>query len=302
MNNVSFHPLKTKLYITFILIFLACLLFFSVPTLQAAKRGLLLWFYILLPTLLPYMIAINILLFLLPVKTSYSKLFLILGPLCGYPMGAKICASLHLNGQISKKDAEYSLPAVNMPSPTYLLSYLGTQTLEPSKTMQYLFCLYAPVLLYSIFIFFRLQLQGSIITKTCSVQVENATVCPIHGSFVDTCIMDAFTAITKLGGYMMIFSILSDLIVQIFSPIIGLTASLTCGILEITNGTELIIGSELPYHIKRLSILSLTSFGGISCIFQTKSMLVNTDISIKYYVFAKILFATTTAILACLFF
>ena len=110
-------------------LFSICLLFFLLlhpdEGLLGARDGLTLWLNVMLPTLLPFLIFTGILLkagnltkLLNPFSLLWEKCFglspagayvLILGFLCGYPMGAKIAHDLYINDQISKKEGEYLL-------------------------------------------------------------------------------------------------------------------------------------------------------------------------------------------------
>ena len=93
-----------------ILILFFSMLSFPQTVFTGASYGLVLWFRHVLPTLLPYMILINVLIctpalhwicritstFLCPLLgTSYYGTFAVLtGFLCGYPMGAKTTSDL----------------------------------------------------------------------------------------------------------------------------------------------------------------------------------------------------------------
>ena len=109
----------------------------------------MLWFYTLLPSLLPFMILSNICiktglldkLFEAP-KTFWKKAFalspsgayaLCMGIFCGYPMGAKITADLYAEHRISKQEASYLLTFACFPSPSFLSSYLCVGLLKNSR-------------------------------------------------------------------------------------------------------------------------------------------------------------------------
>lgn len=301
MNNQSGKAIKKYGLIVCIFLFMTVMLIFPGATLHASKRGLLLWSQTMLPTLLPYMIAVNLLLYLLPENSSYVRGLLLLGPLCGYPMGAKLCASLYTNGYLTKKQAEYYLPLINLPSPAYLISYVCIHAFMAASAdviVHYLSILYGATLLYA--------LVSCIFLKPFGSKKNTGTVCSIQnsvkkGSLFDCCILDAFTAITKLGGYIILFSILGELIFQLVKPFSEFGAVLGVSFLEITNGTEMIIGSGLSFDQKKTLLLAATGFGGISCIFQTKSLLGETDISLTCYLIAKIGTAFLTILLTSLF-
>ena len=131
-------------------LFSICLLFFLLlhpdEGLLGARDGLTLWLNVMLPTLLPFLIFTGILLksgnltkLLNPFSLLWKKCFglspagayvLILGFLCGYPMGAKIAHDLYINDQISKKEGEYLLSFSCNASPAFVVSYLTGSILQ----------------------------------------------------------------------------------------------------------------------------------------------------------------------------
>ena len=110
-------------------IFLSFLLFFPKHALVHAKAGLMLWFYTLLPSLLPFLILSNLLLhtgildnFMQKSQIFWRKSFglssqgayaLVLGIFCGYPMEPK-------SQQICMKNTEF--PKKKPPIYLFLLS------------------------------------------------------------------------------------------------------------------------------------------------------------------------------------
>ena len=86
------------------------MLLFPQPVFKGASSGLLLWFNVILPTLLPFMIVSNLLIGTRAIDaiskvfgpvmcrlfgvTRYGSFAIIAGFLCGYPMGGKVTADL----------------------------------------------------------------------------------------------------------------------------------------------------------------------------------------------------------------
>lgn len=105
-----------------------------------------LWLNVMIPTLLPFLILTGILLkagnipqLLGPLSPFWKHFFgispagayvLILGFLCGYPMGAKLAHDLYINHQISQREGEYLLTFSCNASPAFIFSYLSKNILE----------------------------------------------------------------------------------------------------------------------------------------------------------------------------
>ena len=124
--------------VTIIIFFL--MLFFPQTAICGASLGLMLWFQTVLPVLLPFLILTALLLksngfFLIsrlvrPILrplfgiSDYGSFALLVGFLCGYPMGSKVTADLKREGKITVNEASYLLSFCNQTSPMFLISYI----------------------------------------------------------------------------------------------------------------------------------------------------------------------------------
>lgn len=294
-----------------------CVLLFVFMLLQpqnvfhGAQNGLLLWFQIVLPTLLPFMIMTNLLVstngltyitqVLSPVlcplfRVSIAGSFAIIaGFLCGYPLGAKVTADLLRKNKISVKEAQYLLSFCNNTSPAFILNYIVWKTLgDPSLTVPTItILLFVPVLMS---ILFRkiYQIDPCIPKNDMSkIQVNKWGL-----DILDHCIMDSFESIVKVGGYIILFSIVLTLLLNtsLLNTVIG---TILLSTLEITNGVS-ILGS-LKNPIRYVFVLALTSFGGFCSIAQTQCMLSGTPLKISHYIIEKLATGLVTSLIAYLY-
>lgn len=280
-------------------------------TVAGAKEGLLLWFHTIIPALLPFMIFSNLLvsmdamhyitflfepivkiLFKISPQGSYA---LLTGLLCGYPMGAKSCVDLVSQHKITHTEGEYLLCFSNNASPAFVLSYLcGSVLGNSNKTMAFMIAIYSAPLLASFFIypFFRKEIRKS---DKMPVIYSKKTK-PIDFSIVDNSIMNGFETVTKLGGYIILFSILSNFIskISVFSVRIKY---FLLGITEMTTGIAY-LNAGIPNAVwKGMALCACISFGGLSGIFQTKCILKSSGLSIFPYILSKIGISILSAIL-----
>ena len=287
-----------------------CMLLFPKNTFQGASSGLILWFNTVLPTLLPFIILSNLLIRtgaidLIARVTSpvlcrlfrvspYGSFAVLIGFLCGCPMGGKITADLLNMNYISEEEGRYLLSFCNNTSPMFIISYIIWQNLNRSAiTLPLLsITLSAPVLLSFIFRFlYRIPKDVSRHSRPYS---------PAHSQdlagALDTCIMNGFETITRIGGYIILFSICICLIGQL--PVrIPLLKSLILPSLELTNGVSLICQSSLPASAKILQTLTLAAFGGWCAAAQTKSMIRDTSLPFLPYIAEKLATASVTSLL-----
>lgn len=298
MKRILFHLL--------IAIFFLMMLFHAEITVEGAKTGLLLWFHSIIPALLPFMILSNLLVyadalhlftfFLAPFAKFFYHLSpngsyaLITGLFCGYPMGAKSCADLVNNKKISRLEGQFLLCFCNNVSPAFVISYLCDSILQKSLPVWYfLAAIYISPLLTGILlrpVFFRKHTKE----KKSSSFSPFLPAKPSGLEMLDQSIMNGFETVTKLGGYIILFSILSSFIKNMSF----LSSSFKCFLLpltEITTGIHYLASyvpdaaSAVPW--KFMGICACASFGGLSGIAQTQSIIKDSGLSIIPYIFSK---------------
>ena len=265
---MSRHP---SLTIPILILFFS-MLSFPQTVFTGASYGLVLWFRHVLPTLLPYMILINVLIctpalhwicritstFLCPLLgTSYYGTFAVLtGFLCGYPMGAKTTSDLLNVNKISRSEASYLLSFCNNTSPAFILSYVVAQNMKERNLCIpfFLILTFTPLMLSFIFrLFYRLPESSCSFPQVTPGSFSNPSE-SISDSFLDRCILNAFESVTKVGGYMMMFSVLIQLLASVLP---NTTFSLLLySSLEISTGIRLLFSSAL-YTTEKIGSMSM---------------------------------------------
>ena len=290
-----------------IVLFFALMLCFPKETFMGASNGLLLWFQTILPTLLPFMIVSNLLIHTNSVyyiskflKPFIQKIFrvseqasyaVLVGFLCGYPMGAKVVADLIRAKLITQKEGRYLLSFCNNTSPMFIVSFIVMQNFKDESL---LLCTLTILMLTPILCSFLFRKFYRI---DSSDQRENFSGNKkLHFDFCifDTCIMNGFETITKIGGYIILFSILFSLCAKL--PVSWLLPSL-----EISNGIPWIINYGTQLRITYPLVLALTSFGGFCAVAQTYSMIQETGIPIFPYIIQKLITALVTSLFATVY-
>ena len=306
---MSRHPALT---IPILILFFS-MLSFPQTVFTGASYGLVLWFRHVLPTLLPYMILINVLIctpalhwicritstFLCPLLgTSYYGTFAVLtGFLCGYPMGAKTTSDLLNVNKISRSEDSYLLSFCNNTSPAFILSYVVAQNMKERNLCIpfFLILTFTPLMLSFIFrLFYRLPESSCSFPQVTPGSFSNPSE-SISDSFLDRCILNAFESVTKVGGYMMMFSVLIQLLASVLPNTIF--SLLLYSSLEISTGIRLLFSSALYTTEKIILCAFLTSFGGWCCIAQTYSMISSSQLPILPYITAKLVTALVTSLL-----
>lgn len=136
-TNFIFIHLKKHLLTAIFVLFVVGLIVFSRDNLQASKEGLTLWVTSVVPALLPFFIACELLshtdiidilgkrltkimrpIFNVPGEGAFP---LIMGIISGYPVGAKIVTNFRKNGICTKEEAERLITFTNNSGPLFII-------------------------------------------------------------------------------------------------------------------------------------------------------------------------------------
>ena len=280
--------------------------------LKGARQGLILWGYVVLPTLLPFMICSGVIvamdaIYILtgPFKPILSGVLslsdqgsyvLMSGLLCGYPMGAKTTSDFLNQGRITLQEAGYLLAISNHPSPMFVLGYVMAQiALIPMADRCSLWAvaaaLYLPVVPLSVLARYCYRY------KKRHYPEYDDTGQSLHAAHVsqpfsfDEHMMSCFETMVRIGGYIMLFSILALYLTVFPLPLPPLLRPALLGAVEITTGIQA-IAATVPGSAGALLVIGSAAFGGLSGIFQTKSVLKHPGLSIGHYMVWKLLHCT----------
>ena len=326
--NQNFYVIKFKknffplIFISFTL----CLLIFSKNNLPAVKSGLSLWANSVVPSLFPFFVATELLMHtnivsqLGLILNNYMKpLFnvrgegsfaFIMGIISGYPVGAKIATNFRKNNICTKEECERLLSFTNNSGPLFIIGTVGILMFKNSTIGILLFITHilACISVGIIFRFWKKNKQSELynLKNSSKINTKKEVSFSNLGEVLAESITSSISTILLIGGFVVIFSsIISilqssgilNLISTCLSPIANslnidttFISSILTGILEITNG----INSISNIACKKISIniiitAFLLGFGGISVLLQVWSITSKTDLSIKPYLYGKII-------------
>ena len=302
--------MKKTISVLLLFLFLFLILMFPREAVAAASDGLILWYTVILPTLLPFTILSNILLssgycyyitkylykLLRPIyPVSQNGSFVLLaGLLFGFPLGSKLAADFVRANLIEPEEGNILICICNNFSPVFISSYVFYHTLK-APALLYFGCLfiYAPALVWG---YFKLKSQRA---KTFSDKKNAASRSQLNFKIIDAGIMNGFETLTKLGGYIMLFSIFSAFVAML--PVDDkLPSVIASGITEATNGIHL-TGTLDSFAQRFCSAIGFTIFGGFCGMAQTLSMIKDSPLSGRFYFVHKVAFALVGVILAYAF-
>lgn len=280
----------------------AFLLLYPKESLKASKAGLLLWYDSVVPVLLPFLILSQLLL-QTSVSDTVSRLFgsvfqrlfhcsadgvfcLLCGFLCGYPVGARLISLLVKENRLTLKEGQYLLSFCNNVSPVFCISYGIGAAIGAERALPYLLLIYGSPLLFALLT----RPKNKFSSAPGKKQKQTS---PTGNMFrlIDVCIIDSFTILLKICGYLVLFSILTDgmgLILPDSLP--DAFEAEAAALLELTNGLSK-LGKLPPCALKNALCTASMTFGGTCCILQTGAVIENSGLSLKKYTVSKALTA-----------
>lgn len=306
-------------------LFMIIMLLFPEITGFGVRNGLLLWYQSIVPALFPFMVISSLIvsgdgitLLMKPVHKLIRHLIpisengcfvLLSGLICGYPMGAKTCAEFLKEKRIHQSEGRFLMAVCNHPSPMFLFGFAYPHFKEQIPPFVFLLNMYLPLLILALMAkFYYFHFDKTVLQSvTCFEPAKTVRL-----SF-DHAIMSSVEILCKIGGYLIFFSIIIRMVIQ--SPIIPVKIRLfLIGIMEMTTAIRE-LADTLPFPESYIASIGAISLGGLSGLFQVKSVISQTDIdedniknrqknkaglSIRPYFFWKLAHTVLAVICACI--
>ncbi len=318
-----YFSIKRNILSILFVLFIFCLVIFSNSNLQATKSGLNLWANSVVPSLFPFLVATELLsytnivnfigrkldkfmkpIFNMPGISSYS---FILGMISGYPIGAKSVCQIYSDGLCTKKEAEILLAYTNNSGPLFIIGTVGI-SMFGNSTIGLILLITHILASISVGIIFGKGIKNKRDYISHNIKHNNSKSVSFSslGEVLSNSIISSIKTILMIGGFVVIFSVIVSILKQsgilyFISNIFGesnFIPGFITGIIELTNGLNAISN----IHIKAISVnilfcAFLLGFGGLSIMLQILSVVSKEKLSIKPYIFGKLL----QAILATLY-
>ena len=302
-------------------IFMIALIINPVRYMASASMGLKLFAISVLPALFPFFFFTRVLTSLgaahtlgASIKRPLEKLYnappitgyiMAMSMLSGYPTGAKLVAECHNLELIECKDAQFASVLCSTSGPLFILGTIGGVALADK--------LAGVVILLSHYIaslvnglLYRNKTTGHN-PKTVALQLSAKS-----DNLLRDCIYESIIAILLVGGYIVIFSMVIDILLDIGLQAtlvyllglfgIGKEISIACfaSLMEITRGCFMVSSLPLSRLGKAVFLSGVISFGGICIGLQSLAFLSKCNISAARYFLAKSSQAVIAIIVATL--
>lgn len=313
-----------KILSALILMFL--LVFMSSPStyMKSTLNGLNVWFYNVLPALLPFFIATRLLIFLSvenikPLDKFTNKMFKVnnggkiffLSLISGYPVGAKLICEAYKSKQIDLRSAKKMMSYCSVSGPMFIIGSIGIGVFKSVKIGYILlFCHILGAIINGIV--FRCSYK-----KFNEENEPNIYTKPASSNILADSMYDSIISILLVGGYIVFAFVLIDLLnnlmlipnlAQIISGAFNIknsqiTLSFLNGLLEMTRGLINLGQLDVSTPISICLASFLIAFGGASIFLQSLNFTKELKIKKSYFLFQKFcqgLITLFVSIIVCL--
>ena len=270
-------------------------------------NGISAWAFNVLPSVLPFIFFTKVLsslggvekasqvfskpmysLFKAPAVSSYVFLMSIIS---GYPVGAKMTADLCTSGKISRSDAFKMTSFCSTSGPMFIIGAVGIGMLHGA--------------VYG-YIIFAAHVLGSFLNGLLYRNIKVKELTPTFSDVkerkpdLSSIVSDSATSIISVGVIIAIFFVVIRAMSPLFSLLPAPIAPIFEGMIEITKGCIDISKALTP----RLAVIASTfviSFGGISTMLQSLTMLGHIKMPAPLFALQKFTHALLSTTLAAVF-
>ena len=273
-----------------------CVLMMVFPevTVSASRKAIGIWMNAVVPSLLPFMIIAGYIKIAAIKDITQGNFYpIMMAFLSGYPMGAKLAGDQYKAGFLDEKGLIRLLCFAMITGPAFLIGGVGVSFYQ-SKFAGYIlaFSHYAAAVTGGIF-------MGQAIgpKQKCASRHRTSSAGMSNTPFTD-CILDSFRTLGIVLAYLILFMIAADFIQKAgFLDSMPEAAGAFCkGLLEMTVGCSEIAACRCSLTTKLTLSSFIISFGGLSVMGQTLSMLSDCPVTLVQIMRIKVLHGCFSAI------
>lgn len=328
---LSQHPFMTLLLGSMAILLVLCIISYPGEAFQASLQGLEIWWDIIFPALLPFLVLSE----MLYAYGLVHGLGIILDPLmrllfripgiggwvwsvgwtAGYPAGAKAVIQLRKQQSLSRKEAECLLSLSHTSSPIFIIAVIGTGFMQQTTlgfiiTIVHWVSAIATTLLLQFIDYFRPE--SEIIQANNRMPITSPRSfyrCMFHeiesaqyrdgrsfGKLLGDSVSTAVQTLMMMGGYMMIFSVIIQAVATVIPHEIG--KLVLNGLLEVNLGTYML--SSTPFHSSMFQaalIGAIIGWSGLSTHLHVHSLIKETDLRFSRFLLSRLLHAISAFLL-----
>jgi sporulation integral membrane protein YlbJ len=304
----------------------SALVIFPGETVAAAASGVKLCFNVIIPSLFPFFV-LSTLIVQLGIARYLGKILepvmrplfnvggacaaaFVLGFVGGYPIGAKTVISLYENGSCSRTEAERLLSFCNNSGPAFIFGVVGAGIFSSSAVG---IMLYLAHTLASIVVGIMFRYWGSADEKKDAARLPAVPPKRFTLAFTDS-VKSAFQTTLNICGFVIFFTVVIKLLIlsgllpliaggigSVFGPF-GFDKAwaerLLTGIIELTSGVSSLAGASGEFTRSMAMAAFMLGWAGLSIHCQVLSFIGDSGLSVRTYIYGKILQGSISAVFA----
>jgi sporulation integral membrane protein YlbJ len=327
MGKLRFHRRLFDALICLALIAaVAALVIYPKESIAAAQSGLTLCLNVIIPSLFPFFV-LSTLIVQLGIARYFGRVMepvmrplfnvggacssaFVMGFIGGYPVGAKTVIALYENGSCSKVEAERLLSFCNNSGPAFILGVVGAGVFSSSAIG---LLLYLTHTLASVCVGLIFRYWGKGKKKDSLSHLPAAVPRRFTPAFVDS-VKSAFQTTLNICGFVIFFTIFIKLLFlsgllpfiasgigTIFTPF-GFDKAwaerLLTGLIELTSGVWTLQGAAGELSRSMAMAAFMLGWAGLSIHCQVLSFIGDSGLSVRTYIYGKILQGSIAAVFA----
>ncbi|HNX27793.1 MAG TPA: nucleoside recognition domain-containing protein [Syntrophomonadaceae bacterium] len=298
-------------------------------TVEAAADGLKLWALVVVPALLPFFIAAELLfslglvyllgillepviqpLFRLP---GSSALVVVMGFTSGFPVGALLSRKLYDEELLTAEETERLASFTNNSSPLFILGAVGIGMFA-SREIGFLLAFSHYMANFLVGILWRFKAITRIKMRSEHINNRHTSMSLLKdklqnlniGSVMSEAIKNSINNILAIGGFILIFSVITRMLtcwgfmgilaqfLELLFSFLGISwqgaYGMAMGFFEMTIGARTIAASDINNLSAQLAAVSIVlAFSGFSVIAQIMSIFAGTPIRLSFYLLSRLL-------------
>ncbi|MGI6586693.1 MAG: sporulation integral membrane protein YlbJ [Gracilibacteraceae bacterium] len=317
---------------TFAFSIIFCILVFFIikypgEAFTASLDGLMLWFNVVCPALLPFFICVEILIGLGIVSLFGSVFRPLMSPVfnvpgegsfnffmsisSGYPVGAKIAAELRNKNLCSLAEGQRLLSFCSTSGPLFIIGAVATGIMNnPALGFFLALAHYLSAITAGLFMRFygkektlvKRKYKSDPIAEMMEFRIKDGRT---FGVLMKDAVKNGIDLILTIGGFIIFFSVITGMLkisgfLPWFSTCVSgiipneaitpdMISSVLTGFLEVTNGAKACASLHIPLIYKTVIISFMIGFGGLSVNAQVMSIISETDLKFGIYFIVKLL-------------
>ena len=216
---------------------------------------------------------------------------ILIGFLCGFPLGSAAVCRLYKNGQLDTSEAERLLALCHNTGPSFIIGYIGTVVFE---NVYFSVFLYLAEILIAVLIACRMA-KNAPLPMAHPYTAEHDVIFPFSAA-----IRDSAAAMLTVTASVVWFRVIADVAASVLSPLaLPIPRAVLLSLLECTSGigAGATMGGTLGYALAGFSL----GFSGLSVLTQAAAFAYEARLSMRKCYIAKVWQGFLLALTAALF-